>query len=79
MDRLDMAVALIREVQEARVKEISYKKEYDKAEEIDRRSQDWDYTERSKVDKKYGRILSKYGRNENLKIARRILVDEYEK
>lgn len=78
MDRLDMAVALIQEVQEARVKEIVYKKEYAKAEEIDRRSQGWDYTERSKVDQKYGRILSKSGRNENLKIARRILVGEYE-
>lgn len=30
------------------------------------------------VDQKYGRILSKSGRNENLKVARRILVSEYE-
>lgn len=78
MDRLTMAVALIQEVEEARVKEIAYKKEYAKAEEIDRRSDRWDYTERSKVDQKYGRILSKSGRNENLKVARRILLGEYE-
>ena len=59
MDRLDMAVALIQEVQEARVKDIAYKKEYAKAEEIDRRSDYVDYTERNKVNQKYGRILSK--------------------
>lgn len=78
MDPLTIAIALIQDVIDARDKEIAYKKEYLKAETIDLQSSPWRYTERSKVNQKYGRILSKAGRNDNLKIARRILLDGYE-
>ena len=70
MDRLDMALILIQEAKEEKDRLESFKKEYSKA-------SGWDQI--SKVYEKYDPVPKKAIINDNLKMARRILVREYVK
>lgn len=68
MDRLDMALELIREAQEEKKRLEAFNNEYSKA-------SGWD--EISKVYNKYSPTPKKSVINDNLKMARRILKGEY--
>ena len=68
MDRLDMALELIREAQEEKKRLEAFNKEYSKA-------SGWD--EISKIYNKYSPTPKKSVINDNLKMARRILKGEY--
>lgn len=78
MDRLDMAIALIQEAKEEKERLVNYEKEYAEAWKLDREITDGDrWKNRNKVFNKYPRTPKKSVVNDNLKMARRLLVDEY--
>lgn len=74
MDRLDMALDLIREAQIEKENLSKYAEEYAKLPDYKDPGY-WDAVQR--LDRKYKRIPKKSVVNDNLRIARRILLDEY--
>lgn len=74
MDRLSMALDLIREAQVEKENLRKYAEEYAKLPKYGDPNY-WDAVR--KLDLKYKRIPKKSVVNDNLKIARRILLDEY--
>ena len=76
MDRLDMALELIQEAKTEKKRLKDYEKEYKKALENDR-AFNLGYRTRMEVDEKYYPLPKKSVVNDNLKMARRILLGEY--
>lgn len=74
MDRLDMALDLIREAQVEKENLTKYAEEYAK---LPAYSDPNYWTALRELDRKYKRTPKKSVINDNLKIARRILLDEY--
>lgn len=68
MNHFDMALALIQEAKEEKKRLENFNKEYSKAD-------DWDQI--SKVYDKYSPVPKKSIINDNLKMARRLLIGEY--
>lgn len=68
MDRLDMAIELIREARDESVRYLKYREEYGKAK---------NWAEQNEIAIKYTPRPSKALVNANLKVARRILAQEY--
>ena len=78
MDRLNMAIALIKEAQEERDRLKSFERDYEEAQEKDIADTDhWSFTNRAAVEKAYSPIPHKSVVNDNLKMARRLLAAEY--
>lgn len=80
MDRLEMAISLIEEAQEERRRLIGYERAYLEAFEKDTADPNkYTWENRNKVFKAYHPIPKKSVINDNLKMARRILLGEYMK
>lgn len=78
MNRLDMAIALIQEAKEEKVKLEAFTAEYNLAAEIDLGDPEkYSYAERQKVYNKFTPTPHKSIVNDNLKMARRLLAGEY--
>lgn len=78
MDRLDMALSLIQEAKEEKARLEAFTAEYDRASKIDLRDpENYSWAERQKVYNKFTPTPHKSVVNDNLKMARRILVGEY--
>ena len=74
MDRLDMAIALLEEAKEEKARLAKYEKDYSNIPKYGAPGywEAWD-----KMIKKYPRTPKKSVINDNIKMARRILVGEY--
>lgn len=88
MDRLEVAIGLITDAKLERDRLLEYEREYEEALEKDLRkdvmsSETLPYHERYKnrwkVDEKFSPLPTKSVINENLKVARRLLLAEYRK
>ena len=79
MDRLDMAIALIKEAQEEKSRLIGFERDYEKALAKDEEVLGYSWKNRDEVYKAYGRTPHKSVINDNIKMARRILAGEYMK
>lgn len=69
MDKLDIALELIRRAQQERKRLEAYKKEIDKV------GSNWQ--ERSRIELRYTPLPRKSVINDSLRMARRILIEEY--
>lgn len=72
-----MAIALIEEAQEERNRLIAYKREYEKVRVKDNEDPNSFYKHRGEVDKAFTPTPHKSKVNDNLKMARRIILGEY--
>ena len=77
MDRLDMAIALIKEAQEEKSRLIGFERDYEKALAKDEEVLGYSWKNRGEVYEAYTPIPHKSVVNDNLKMARRILAGEY--
>lgn len=75
MDRLDIAIGLIKEAQAEKARLQALNKEIEKLKPVE----DWDeyYNKRYKIEESFSPLPHKSIVNDNLKVARRILRDEY--
>lgn len=78
MDRLEMVIELVQEAKREKKRLENYEKEYRNALQNDR-AFNLGYRTRSEVDEKYHPLPKKSVVNDNLKMARRILLGEYMK
>lgn len=69
MDKLDIALELIRRAQQERKRLEAYKKEIDKV--------GYNWQERSRIELRYTPLPRKSVINDSLRMARRILIEEY--
>lgn len=74
MDRLDMAIALLQEAKEEKERLAQYNKEYSKLSFYG--SPDYDPEENRRFWKKWSRVPKKSVINDNIKMARRLLLGE---
>lgn len=77
MDRLDMAIELILEAQEEKNRLIDFERDYNEALTKDYEAHSWE--NRDKVYRAYSPTPKKSVFNDNLKMARRIIIGEYMK
>jgi hypothetical protein len=77
MDRLDMAIELILEAQEEKNRLIDFERDYNEALTKDNEAHSWE--NRDKVYRAYSPTPKKSVVNDNLKMARRIIIGEYMK
>ena len=77
MDRLDIAIELIVEAQEERNRLIGFERDYNEALTKDNEIHSWE--NRNKVYQAYSPTPKKSVVNDNLKMARRIIIGEYMK
>lgn len=78
MDRLDMVIALVEEAKEEKNRLEAFERDYDDARKKDEADTDhWSFANRYMVEKAYSPIPHKSVVNDNLKMARRLLVAEY--
>lgn len=77
MDRLDMAIELILEAQEEKNRLIGFERDYNEALTKDNEAHSWE--NRNKVYRAYSPTPKKSVVNDNLKMARRIIIGEYMK